>query len=101
MAQNRTPPPSPATAPVNIPNYLVISVISVLFRLPMAILAMINAAKVNKLIAAGDTKGALEASAGAKKWAYTSIGLGVAIIVICIIGMIAFFIFAGAAPRPR
>jgi hypothetical protein len=95
MAQNWTPPPPPSAAPGNIPNYLVIAILSVFCCWPLAIVAIINATKVNKLIAAGDVTGAMVASANAKKWAFITIGLGLAAYVISAI--IYVLIFAVAA----
>lgn len=97
MAQNWTPPSSPSAAPANIPNYMILAVLSVFCCLPAAILALMNAAKVNKLVAAGDSAGAMEASASAKKYAVISIGLGVVVTVICLLAVGAFYIFSGGA----
>ena len=85
MSQNWTPPPPPSGAPANIPNYLVLAILSIFCCWPLAIVAIINATKVNSLAAAGDTAGAMAASAAAKKWAYIGIGLGVAIWIFVII----------------
>ena len=86
MSQNWTPPPAPSGgAQANIPNYLVLAILSVFCCWPLAIVAIINATKVNTLLAAGDTAGAMAASAAAKKWAMIGIGAGVVLIVIYII----------------
>ncbi len=79
MAENWTPPQHASAAPAHIPNYLILSIVSIFCCWGGAIIAMTNAVKVNKLIAAGDIKGATEASANAKKWAFISIGIGVAV----------------------
>lgn len=78
MQQNPwTPPPPPgAGAPSNIPNYLVIAILSVFCCWPLAIPAILNASKVNNLVAQGDIAGAQAASAAAKKWATIAIVLG-------------------------
>ena len=74
MSQNWTPPPPPtSTPPANIPNYLVLAILSVFCCWPLAIVAIINAVKVNNLVAAGDIPGAMAASAAAKKWAIIAI----------------------------
>jgi hypothetical protein len=89
MSQNWTPPPPPTGAPAtNIPNYLVLAILSVFCCWPLAIVAIINATKVNSLAAAGDTAGAMAASAAAKKWASIGIGAGAVLIVIYIILMV-------------
>lgn len=52
-----------------VPNYLVQSIlVTVCCCLPLGIVAIINAAKVNGLVAEGKTSEAREASAQAKKW---------------------------------
>jgi hypothetical protein len=80
MSQDWTPPP-PAGAPVNVPNYLVLSILSLFCCTPLGIVAIIFAAQVNGKVAAGDTAGALDASKKAKMFSFISIGLGLAAIV--------------------
>jgi hypothetical protein len=100
MSQNWTPPPPPAGASgTAIPNYLVLAILSVFCCWPLAIVAIINATKVNSLAAAGDTAGAMAASAAAKKWAYIALGLGIAFYVI--FGIIYVLIFAAALSGSR
>lgn len=95
MSQNWTPPPPPSgSAAGNIPNYLVLAILSVFCCWPLAIVSIINATKVNNLSAAGDVSGAMTASAAAKKWAYIAIGLGAAFYVI--FGIVYVLIFAAA-----
>jgi len=88
MSQNWSPPPPPAGAPGAVPNYLVLAILSVLCCWPLAIVAIINATKVNSLLAAGDTAGAMAASAAAKKWATIGIVAGAVLTVIYIIFMV-------------
>jgi hypothetical protein len=53
----------------DIPNYLVQSVmVTLCCCLPFGIVAIVNAAKVNSLIEAGDYQAAQQASDEAKKW---------------------------------
>ena len=86
MSQNWTPPPPPNTAPANIPNYLVFSILTTIFCcLPAGVVSIVYAAQVNGKIQAGDIAGAMEASKNAKLWAMISAGVGVAIIVLYII----------------
>ena len=86
MSQNWSPPPPPSGgAPGSIPNYLVLAILSVFCCWPLAIVAIINATKVNTLLAAGDTAGAMAASAAAKKWATIGIVAGLVLTVIYII----------------
>lgn len=74
MSEQWGPPPSGAAA--NIPNYMVLGILSIFCCWPLAIFALINAAKVNSLVAAGDIAGATAASANAKKFATIAIILG-------------------------
>lgn len=75
MSEQWGPPPSGAAA--NIPNYMVLGILSIFCCWPLAIFALMNAAKVNKLAAAGDVAGATQASASAKKFAMIGIIVGV------------------------
>jgi hypothetical protein len=77
MSQDWTPPPS-SGAPVNVPNNLVLSILSLFCCTPLGIVAVIFAAQVNGKVAAGDTAGALDASKKAKMFSLISIGLGLA-----------------------
>lgn len=77
MSQDWTPPPA-SGAPSNVPNYLVLAIISLFCCLPLGVVAIIFAAQVNGKVAAGDTAGALDASKKAKMFSYISIGLGLA-----------------------
>ena len=91
MSQNWSPPPPPTGGAAEIPNYLVLAIVSIFCCWPIAIVSIINATKVNKLAAAGDTAGAMEASRAAKKWAFIAIGLSVVFWVIFGIFYIVFF----------
>lgn len=77
MSQDWTPPPA-SGASTNVPNYLVLAIISLFCCLPLGVVAIIFAAQVNGKVAAGDTAGALDASRKAKMFSYISIGLGLA-----------------------
>jgi hypothetical protein len=91
MSQNWSPPPPPTGGAAEIPNYLVLAILSIFCCWPIAIVSIINATKVNKLAAAGDTSGAMEASRAAKKWAFIAIGLSVVFWIIFGIFYIVFF----------
>ena len=85
MSQNWTPPPPPTSTPTNIPNYLVLSILSLFCCWPLAIVAIIFAAQVNGKVAAGDIQGAMSASKTAKLLSMISIGIGAVIAVIYIL----------------
>lgn len=74
MSQNWTPPPAGGSATV--PNYMVIAILSIFCCWPLAIPAIIFAAKVNGQVAAGDVAGAQESSKKAKMFSFIAIGLG-------------------------
>ena len=76
------------TSTPNIPNHLVWAILTTPFCcLPLGIVSIINAAKVNSLVAAGDIAGAQAASAAAKKWAIWSAVAGPIFIVLYIVVM--------------
>ncbi|MEU4249417.1 CD225/dispanin family protein [Amycolatopsis sp. NPDC026612] len=70
------PPPS---------NHLVWAILSLLCCWPLAIVAIVQAAKVNGLWAQGQTAAAQQASAAAKKWAIIAASIGVVLNVLVII----------------
>ena len=84
MSQEWTPPPSPG-APASVPNYLVPSIISLFCCLPLGIVAVIFAARVNGQVQAGDTAGALDSSRKAKMFSYIGLILGLIWIAIWVI----------------
>ena len=66
-----------------VPNYLTQAILVTLCCCwPLGIVAIINAAKVNGLLASGDYQGAVEASEAAQKWCWISFILGAIINVI-------------------
>ena len=84
MSQEWTPPPA-SGAPASVPNYLVPSIISLFCCLPLGIVAVIFAARVNGQVQAGDTAGALDSSRKAKMFSYIGLILGLIWIAIWII----------------
>lgn len=79
----------------NIPNYLWQSiVVTILCCWPVGIPAIVFAAKVNGLVAAGQLAEAREASAKARMWCWISFGLG---IVVGIASVVFQFAVIGAA----
>ena len=76
-----------------IPNNLVWAILSTLFCcLPLGVVSIIYAAKVDGLAAAGDIQGAQQASANAKKWAIISAASLVVIAVLYVL----FIVVVGA-----
>jgi len=111
-AANNPPPPSPPPAtsysagsttgsnyadkPPMPDNYLVFAILAtVLCCLPLGIVSIINATKVQSAYNAGDYEGALKASADAKKWAIWS-AVGGSIFVILYVIFVVVLGFAGA-----
>src|SRR6185369_2630148 len=90
MAQEWTPPPS-SGAPASVPNYLVLAIITLICCVPLGIVAIVFAARVNGQVQAGDTAGALASSRKAKLFSFIGLGLGIAWWIICI----ATGVFAG------
>lgn len=67
-------------------NNLVWAILSTLFCcLPLGIVSIINAAKVNGLLAAGDIAGARDAADKAKKWAIYAAVAGIVVFVLYIV----------------
>lgn len=100
MSQNWTPPPPAAGGTATVPNYLVPAIISIFCCWPLAIPALINATKVNGMVAAGDMAGAQQASEQAKKFMKLAFIVGAICWVLLIIFYIVIFgvaIFAGSA----
>ena len=71
-------------------NWLVKSILVTVFCCwPFGIAGIVNAAKVDRLFAAGDIEGAEEAAKKAKKWTVATFFIGIAFWVIYIIVMAA------------
>lgn len=59
---------------------MMMAILSTLFCcLPLGIVAIVKANKVDKLYFAGDYKGAEEAASGAKTWTYIAMGVGLVV----------------------
>lgn len=75
--------------PQPIDNNMTMSIVSIFLFWPLAIPAIINASKVNTLLAAGDYAGAQNAAAESKKWSKLALIIGLAwygLVCICCIG---------------
>jgi hypothetical protein len=86
--------PAAPAAPVNIPNYLVQSILVTIFCcLPFGIPAIVFSAQVNGKIQAGDIQGAMDASKKAKMWGWISFGVGlvggILYLILMLIGALA------------
>jgi hypothetical protein len=80
-----------------IPSYLALALLGVFFCLPLSVVAMFQAARVNSLRASGDLAGARKASARAKGWAVGSLGVGIILYLIgCIVTLIAVSVSANS-----
>lgn len=84
MSQPWTPPPPPGGS-ANVPNYLVMAIISVICCTPLGAVAVIFAAQVNSKVQSGDMAGAVEASRKAKMFSYIAFGLGGALWIVVIL----------------
>lgn len=76
MSQEWTPPPAPGPTD-QVPNYLVLAIISAICCFPLGIISIVFAAQVNSKVAAGDIAGAMDASKKAKMFSYIFLGLGI------------------------
>jgi len=88
--------PLDAPAPSKMPkNYLIESILTTIFCcLPLGIVGIINAAKVESAWNAGDVNGAIYASQQAKKWTTYSLISGVVVGVLYLIYFVVMFGFA-------
>jgi Interferon-induced transmembrane protein len=92
------PPMGAAPRVVEVPNYMTQSILVTLCCcIPFGIAAIVNAAKVNPLLKAGDAHGAIAASQAAKKWVNWGVVGGLLVIVLNIVNVIV----ASHAGRPH
>ncbi len=67
----------------NVPTYLAQAILCTLFCcLPAGIVSIVYAAQVSSKLGTGDYAGAMQSSANAKKWAWVSFGVGLAVSLI-------------------
>ncbi len=72
-------------------------VATVLCCLPLGIAGIVNAAKANSLVGAGDMAGAQAAAAQAKKWTLWSVGVGVGGVVLYALFMVVMVAGSGVS----
>jgi len=89
----------PGYPPQQVNNNMTMSIVSIFLFWPLAIPAIISAAKVNPLVAQGDFAGAQAAAADSKKWSKLAIIIGLiwlGVALLCCIGSFVFNLnFAG------
>ena len=82
-------PGYPSQPPEQINNNMTMSIVSIFLFWPLAIPALINAAKVNPLLQQGDYAGAQAAAAESRKWSKLALIIGLivwAISLVCCVG---------------
>jgi hypothetical protein len=86
--------PPPYQEPI--PNNLVWAILSTLFCcLPLGIVSIVYAAQVSSKQALGDIAGARQASDNARKWAIASAIAFVVVMILYILAIVGFGMFAG------
>ena len=86
-------------APIN--NNMVLAIVSVFFFWPLAIPAIINASRVNDLVARGDHAGAQHAAAQAKKFGKLGIIIGAVLtLLICAVSGCSAVLVASSPTSP-
>jgi hypothetical protein len=82
-------------------NNMTMSIVSIFLFWPLAIPAIINASKVNSLLAAGDVAGAQAAAVESKKWSKLAIIIGLVwygvVLACCFLGGLGMLGLGGAA----
>lgn len=87
ISQQQTPPP----------NYLAFAIITTIFCCQiLGIVSIVFAAQVNSRWNAGDIAGANDASRNAKLWAWIAFASGLLAVVVSLILIVGFGMFAGA-----
>lgn len=79
-------PQMQARAPVEVPNYLVQSILVTLCCcLPLGVVAIVNAAQVDSRAAAGDIAGAQNASKNAKMFSWIAFAAGILVAILWVL----------------
>jgi hypothetical protein len=78
--------------PQQVDNNMTMSIVSIFLFWPLAIPAIINASKVNTLLAAGDVAGAMAAATESKKWSKLALIVGLIAWAVSIVCCIIYFV---------
>jgi Interferon-induced transmembrane protein len=81
--------------PPAVDNNMTMSIVSIFLFWPLAILAIMNASKVNPALQVGDYAGAQAAAAESKKWSKLAIIIGLSLWGLSIIGCCLFAVIGG------
>lgn len=88
----------PRRAPI--PNYLLQAILVTVFCCwPMGLVSIVFAAQVNGKVAAGDRKGARQASERAKFFAWLGVGLQLVLIVLVLVFVVISALLGGGNPN--
>ena len=90
-------PGYPSQPPEQINNNMTMSIVSIFLFWPLAIPALINAAKVNPLLQQGDYAGAQAAAAESRKWSKLALIIGLIVWAISLVCCIAGFAMSMAS----
>jgi Mn2+/Fe2+ NRAMP family transporter len=67
---------------VDVPDYLVWSILCIFLCLPLALVPILQSTKANKLKSQGDYAGAMAAAKTAKTWCWICVAVAVVLIVV-------------------
>lgn len=94
-------PGYPSQPPPQIDNNMTMSIVAIFLFWPLAIPALINAAKVNPLVQQGDYAGAQAAAAESKKWSKWALIVGLVwlaiTLVCCLLGGLGSIVGANSS----
>jgi len=82
--------------PQQVDNNMTMSIVAIFLFWPLAIPAIINASKVNTLLAAGDVGGAQQAATESRKWSKLALIIGLVGWGIGLLSCICIFALGGA-----
>jgi hypothetical protein len=102
MTIDTTPPNAPAILGTPPPSHLAMAIFAVVVFWPLGLPAVINAAKVDRMVFMGDVAGAQHTSAQAKMWSTWAFGVAIGFFVLYLVMMGLMFagLAAGIANSP-